>query len=102
MEQLQELLKPLYQTGDLLGFSVCNEKGKVLHNESFLSDEYAWKATLPFVSVTDKLERAKRDVLRLTVELDKYILIYGQLDIGHALFTLSKDCDLDSVAELLS
>lgn len=102
MQDIKELVQPLYETGDLLGFSVCGDAGVIIHNESFFSDEMAWLATAPFVNVIRQLGKAGRDVSRLTVELDEVTLIYGRLDQGHALFALSRDCDLDAAAGVLS
>ncbi len=101
MNQIKEKVQPLYESGDLLGFSVFGDTGKSVHNESFFSDEFAWQATLPFVSVMQKMKRAGRNVKRLTVELDDVTLIYRKLDEGHSLFTLRRACDLDTAAEML-
>ncbi len=102
MNQIREMVQPLYDSGDLLGFSVCGDKGDVVHNESFFSDELAWQATVPFVNVMRKMKKVERIVNRLTVELDDVTLIYGRLDEGHALFALRRDCDLDTAAAVLS
>ncbi len=102
MNQIKEMLQPLYYSGDLLGFSVCDDTGKIVNNESFFSDEYAWHATLPFVEVMQKMTRAGRRVKRLTVELDDVTLIYRKLDEGHALFALRSACDLDTAVAVLS
>ncbi len=96
------MVQPIYESGDLLGFSICGDAGEVVYNESFFSDEVAWQATAPFVRVARQLEKAERIVNRLTVELDDVILIYGKLDEGHALFALAHDCDLDRAADVLS
>lgn len=101
MNQIKEMVKPLYDSGDLLGFSVCGDTGEVVHNESFFSDEFAWKATEPFVILKLKMQKARRTVTRLTIELDDVTLIYRKLDVGHALFTLRTACDLDTVATAL-
>ena len=102
MEKIREMVQPLYDVGDLLGFSICNDAGEILHNESFFNDEVAWQATAPFVRVIREMEKAERTVNRLTVELDDVVLIYGKLEEGHALFTLGRRCDLDRAAEVLS
>lgn len=102
MEAIREMTQPLYDSGDLLGFSVCGDAGEIVHNESFFSDEVAWQATAPFVRVARQMEKADRTVNRLTVELDDVILIYGKLDHGHALFALERNCDLDRAAGVLS
>ena len=102
MDHIREMVKPLYDSSDLLGFSICAEAGEVVHNESFFSDEVAWQATEPFVSVMTQMAAAGRILHRLTVELDDVTLIYGRLQEGHALFTLKRDCDLDAVAGVLS
>ena len=102
MNQIREMVQPLYDSGDLLGFSVCGDTGKLVHNESFFSDELAWQATVPFVNVMRKIRKADRVVNRLTVELDDVTLIYGRLDEGHALFTLRRSCDLDAASAVLS
>ncbi len=102
MEHIKEMVQPLYDAGDLLGFSICGDAGEVFHNESFFSDEVAWQATAPFVRVKRQMDKADRSVNRLTVELDDVTLIYGKLDEGHALFTLNRNCDLDRAADVLS
>jgi hypothetical protein len=102
MNQIKEMVKPLYDSGDLLGFSVCGDTGSMIYNESFFNDELAWRATVPFISVTLKLGRAGRIATRLTVELDDVTLIYKQFDQGHALFFLRSACDLDTAAAVLS
>ena len=102
MEEIREMVQPLYDAGDLLGFSICSDGGEVLHNESFFNDEVAWQATAPFVRVVRQMEKAERNVNRLTVELDDVILIYGKLDEGHALFMLGRRSDLDRAAGILS
>lgn len=102
IEAIREQLKPLYQSGDLLGFSVCSDTGEVIHNETYFSDEVAWQATAPFVSSKRQLSQSGRETHRLTVVLDDAIIIYGQLEQGHAIFILSPDCDLDAAAAVLS
>ena len=102
MQQIKEQVQPLYDAGDLLGFSVCGNAGEIAHNESFFSDEVAWQATAPFVSAARQLEQLGRTVQRLTVELDEVVLVYGKLEQGHALFTLDRRCDLDAAAVMLS
>jgi len=102
MEEIRKMVKVLYDTGDLLGFSVCGKEGVCLHNESFLSDEAVQKATAPFIRCVQELEMAGRTVERLSVELDDVVLIYGRLPDGHALFILDRECDLDAAAEVLS
>jgi hypothetical protein len=102
MEQIKEMVQPLYDSGDLLGYSVCGDTGEMIHNESFFSDKRAWQATLTFVNVILGLEKADRIGIRLTVELDDVTLIYQKLDQGHALFTLRSSCDLDTAAAVLS
>lgn len=96
------MLQPVYDSGDLLGFSICGDAGEVIHNESFFNDEVAWQATAPFVNVMRQMKKAGRDVNRLTVELDDVTLVYGRLEQGHALFTLGRDCDLDAAAAVLA
>ncbi len=102
MDQIKQMVQPLYDSGDLLGFSVCGDTGESVLNESFFSDEVAWQATVPFVNVMRKMTKADRVVNRLTVELDDVTLIYGRLEEGHALFTLRRSCDLDAAAAVLS
>ncbi|MFK7911786.1 MAG: hypothetical protein AB8F34_14460 [Akkermansiaceae bacterium] len=102
MENIREMVQPLYDAGDLVGFSICGDAGEIIHNESFFSDEVAWQATAPFVRVMRQMEKAERIVNRLTVELDDVTLIYGKLDEGNALFTLNAGCDLDRVAGVLT
>lgn len=102
MDEIRDMVRPLYEAGDLLGFSVCADDGEVIHNESFFSDEVAWQATVPFVNVMRRMKKSNRIVNRLTVELDDVTLIYGRLDQGHALFTLRSECDLDTAADVLS
>jgi hypothetical protein len=102
MEEIRKMVQPLYDDGDLVGFSICGDTGEIVYNESFFSDEVAWQATAPFVRVMRQMQKADRVVNRLSVELEDVILIYGKLDEGHALFTLDRDCDLDRVAEVLS
>ena len=102
MENIREKVQPLYESGDLLGFSICGNAGEVLHNESFFSDEVAWQATAPFVRVGRQMEKADRTVKRLTVELESVTLIYSQIEAGHALFTLDKGSDLDTAAKTLA
>lgn len=101
MDQIKEMVQPLYDSGDLLGFSVFGDRGEALHNESFLCDETAWLATKPFIDIVQKMDRAHRSVNRLTVELDDVILIYRQINQGHTLFAVSKTCDLDSAVAVL-
>ena len=102
LDQIKEMVKPLYESGDLLGFSVCGETGNLVHNESFLNDEHAWFATLPFIATLKQLEKATRTVGRFTVELDDVTLIYRKIEEGHALFTLKINCDLDAAAAALN
>ena len=102
MEQIKKMIQPLYDSGDLLGFSICGEEGELIHNESFFSDEGAWQATLPFVNVMLGLEKGNRSGIRLTVVLDDTTLIYKKLEQGHALFALRSACDLDAAAAVLS
>ncbi len=102
METLRKKVQSLYDSGDLLGFSVCSDSGSILHNESFLSDEAAETATAPFISCSKLLAESDREVQRLTVELDDVILIYIHTDQGHALFTLGQDCDLDHAASIIA
>ncbi len=102
MDQIREMVKPLYDTGDLLGFSVCADDGGVVHNESFLSDEAAGNATQIFAGCAQQIADADRTVNRLTVELDDVTLVYGRLEQGHALFSLERGCDLDAAAKVLS
>ena len=102
MENVRETLQPLYDSGDLLGFSICGNAGEIMHNESFFSDEVAWQSTAPFVRVERQMEKAGRNVKRLTVELDNVTLIYRQIDTGHALFTFDKGSDLDKAAEVIA
>ncbi len=101
LSQIVELVEPLYQNGDLLGFSVFNQEGKALHNESFFDDHRAWQATLPFVNVVRQLGKATRVVGRLTVELEEITLIYRNINEGHALFYFRVKCDLDAAADAL-
>lgn len=102
LSQILEMVKPLYEKGDLLGFSVCDDDGKSIHNESFLCDERAYQATFPFIAAFNQLKRATRLVERITVELDDVILIYRKIEEGHALFSLRRNCDLDTAAEALN
>lgn len=102
METIRNTLQPLYDSGDLLGFSICGDAGEIVHNESFFSDEVAWQATAPFVRVMRQMENADRTVHRLTVELDDVTLIYGRLEQGHALFALARGGELDRAAAVLS
>ena len=102
MEEIRNMVKPLYESGELLGFSICGDDGACVYNESFLSDEVAVRATAPFIDCVKELGDSGRTVNRLSVELDDVILIYGRLPEGHALFTLGRECDLDAVAEVLS
>ncbi|MBT8045193.1 MAG: hypothetical protein KJO79_09605 [Verrucomicrobiae bacterium] len=102
MDQIREMVQPLYDSGDLLGFAICGDAGEIVHNESFFSDEMAWQAVAPFVNVVRQMKKSGRDINRLTVELEDVTLIYGQLEQGHALFTLGRDCDLDAAAAVLS
>lgn len=102
VEQIRQQVQPLYDAGDLLGFSICGDAGEIIHNESFFSDEVAWQATAPFVSTNRQLAQLGRTVQRLTVELEDAVLVYGKLDQGHALFTLGPRCDLDACAAVLS
>lgn len=101
MNQIQEKIQPLYDSGDLLGFSVSNDEGILVHNESYFNDELAWSATQPFVEVMNKMNRAGRKVSRLTVELDDVTLIYKKLAVGHTLYALRRECDLDTTAAAL-
>ncbi|MBT8037731.1 MAG: hypothetical protein KJO21_09320 [Verrucomicrobiae bacterium] len=87
--------------GALLGFSLCGDDGEVIHNESFLSDQAAAKATQLFIEGVKELVAAQRVVNRLIVELDDVILIYGRIAEAHALFTLERGCDLDAVAAVI-
>ena len=102
MEEIREMVQPLYEAGDLLGFSICGDAGEIVHNESFFNDEVAWQATAPFVRVMRQMEKADRIVNRLTVVLDNVVLIYGKLEEGHALFALGPRSDLDRAAEVLA
>ncbi len=102
LDEIKEMVKPLYESGDLLGFSVCGDNGKLVHNESFLNDEHAWFATLPFIATAKQLAKATRTVGRLTIELDDVTLIYREIEDGHALFTLKINCDLDTAAAALN
>lgn len=102
LDEIHEMVKPLYESGDLLGFSVCDESGNTIHNESFLNDENAWFATLPFIATLTKLDKATRKVVRLTIELDDVTLIYRKIEEGHALFTLRRNCYLDDAAAALN
>ena len=61
MEEIREMVQPLYDAGDLLGFSIYSDGGEVLHNESFFNDEVAWQATAPFVRVVRQMEKAERN-----------------------------------------
>ena len=101
MDQIKEMVQPLYDSGDLLGFSIFGERGEAILNESFLCDETAWLSTRPFVDIIQKLDRAHRSVNRLTVELDDVILIYKEINNAHVLFALSKTCDLDAALSIL-
>jgi hypothetical protein len=47
------------------------------------------------------MQKSRRTLTRLTIELDDVTLIYRKLDLGHALFTLRSACDLDTVATAL-
>lgn len=96
------MVQPLYDDGSLLGFSICDDHGVIVHNESFFSDEAAWQATAPFTRCSRQLGKAGRVVKRMTVQMEDVILIYGKLEQGHALFSLDPGCDLDAVAEVLS
>ncbi|MGJ8678172.1 MAG: hypothetical protein ACSHX0_11690 [Akkermansiaceae bacterium] len=102
IEEIREKVKPLYESNDLLGFTVSDDQGKLLHNESFLSDAAAKRSVELFVNCSLSLLKAGRKSKRFTVELDDVILVYCSLDAGNVVFTLDGACDLDVAANLLS
>lgn len=95
-------LQPLYESGDLLGFAVCDDDGEVINNETFLSQEAASKATKTFLSNCQQLAESGRSVYRLTLEMDDVIVIYHCIEEGQGMFILSSDCDLDTAADLIA
>lgn len=101
IEALRAKVKPLYENSDLLGFSVLNDYGGMIHNESFLSDEASRASTSVFMECRQNMLRSNRKLNRFIVELDDIALIYCLTDAGHTLFTLDGECDLDEAARLL-
>jgi len=101
MDHIKEQIQPLYDSRELLGFSIFEKSGNMLINESFLDDRLAWKATKQFIMVHGGMLKATRKVQRLTVKLDDVILIYRSIEKGHALFSLSPSCDLNHAVEIL-
>ena len=99
---MREHLKPLYESGGLLGFAVCDDDGEVIHNESFLSHKGASKATQTFLSNCQQMAESGRSVYRLTVEMDDITVIYHCIEKGQGMFILSSDCALDEAADLIA
>ena len=101
VETIRELVQPLYDNGDLLGFSLYNDEGALEHNESFLSDEMAIKSAGLFIETRLKILKSARRLMRMTVELDDVILMYCRLDEGHVIFTFDADSDIDFAAKAI-
>lgn len=101
IEEIRIKVQPLYETKELLGFSVLNDHGGMLHNESFLSDEAARASADIFMGCRLSMLQGGRKLTRFIVELDDIILIYCLTQAGHTIFTLDADCDLDAAAKLL-
>lgn len=99
---IREHLQPLYTSGELLGFAVCDEEGEVLGNETFLSHEGVHKAAQIFLSSCQQMAESERGVYRLTVEMDDVIVIYHCIEQGQGLFILSSDCSLDAAAKKIA
>lgn len=101
IEEIRTKVQSLYETKELLGFSIMNDEGDVVHNESFLCDEAVVTSTEVFVKCRDSMLRSKRKLNRFVVELDDVILLYRLIPAGHIVFTLDSDCDLDGAAKIL-
>ena len=101
IEEIRTQVQPLYETKELLGFSVLNDHGGMVHNESFLSDEAARASAAVFMGCRQNMLSAGRKLKRFIVELDDVILVYCLNQAGHTVFTLDRDCNLDAAAALL-
>ena len=102
IEEIRTRVQPLYDTKELLGFSVFNDHGDVIHNESFLCDDSARASASVFMGCRKNMLNSGRKLKRFIVELDDIILIYCLTQAGHTVFTLDRDCDLDAAASLLT
>lgn len=101
IEEIRTKVQSLYETKELLGFSVQDDHGVTVHNESFLSDEAASAAITVFINCRGEMLKSSRKVQRFIVEMDDVILVYALTEAGHTLFTLDRNCDLDAAAKLL-
>lgn len=104
MGQVRDTAQQLYDSGDLLGFTITSLEGEMVHNESFFSDEAAAQALNTLVGCVEQLGASGRTVNRLTVELDDVIVIYTHINDRdrHGMFILSRECALDEAAEAIS
>ena len=101
IKDIRERLASLYKDKSLLGFTLFNDQGELVHNESFSSDHIARSTVSLFMNCRLSLLKSGRKVQRFTIELDDIILIYCLIEEGHAVFTLDRECDLDAAAKIL-
>ena len=101
VEDIRHRVKPLYESGDLLGFVFMSSDGESFHNESFLCDSAARDSMEPFVTTYRKLARANRYIKQLVTELDDVILVHSRRDDGHVLYSVDIEADIDQIAAML-
>lgn len=101
IKEIRERFESLYKNRSLLGFTLFNDQGELIHNESFSSDHVARSTADLFMRCRIGLLKSGRKVQRFTIELDDIILIYCLIEEGHAVFTLDRECDLDAAAKVL-
>ena len=101
IKNIRKRLESLYANNSLLGFTLFNDQGTLIHNESFTSDSVANSTVSLFMNCRLSLMKSGRKVQRFTIELDDIILIYCLIEEGHAVFTLDRQCDLDAAAQII-
>ncbi|WP_435893232.1 hypothetical protein [Oceaniferula spumae] len=102
IDDIREHLQPLYKSGELLGFAICDGDGEIFQNDTFLSHEGLQKAITAFRESGAQLAESGRAVHRMSVEMDDIILVYHGVKAGEGLFVLSSDCQLDQASTLIA
>ncbi len=101
IEAIRTQVQPLYDNKDLLGFTVIDDQGELVHNESFLCDQSALESATVFLNCRANMLDSQRNPKRFIIELDDITLVYCLTPAGHTVYTLDRDCNLDAAAKIL-
>jgi len=101
-DAISQHIQPLYDSGELLGYAICDEDGEVLLNETFLNREGVSKAANTFIVNYDQMDESGRNVNRLVLEMDDITIIHYRMKEGQGMFIFASDADLDAAGALIS